>query len=193
MSRLSSLRLPAALLGVAALLVMTASAAAPALDFTMDSLDGESVDLKDEYAGKVVLFVNVASRCGFTPHYEGLQALYEEHKDDGLVVIGVPCNQFGGQEPGSAAEIAEFCQSKYGVTFPMMAKVDVKGPDAAPLYEYLTSNADPSGDVKWNFEKFVVGRDGTIAARFPSSTAPSDPLLVGTLERELAKKADPAK
>ena len=164
---------------------MSADAAAPALDFKMTTLDGKTVDLEEAYAGKVVLIVNVASRCGYTPQYEGLQELYEQHKDDGLVILGVPCNQFGGQEPGTASEIAQFCQSNYGVTFPMLSKVDVKGDSAAPLYEYLTSNANPSGDVSWNFEKFLIGRDGTIKGRFGSGTAPNNAVFLDAIKAEL--------
>lgn len=166
---------------------MPADAAAPALDFEMTTLDGKSVDLEKEYGGKVVLMVNVASQCGFTRQYAGLQELYEEYKDDGLVVIGVPCNQFGGQEPGSAEQIAQFCDSKFGVTFPMLSKVDVNGSDAAPLYQYLTANADPSGQIRWNFEKFLIGKDGKVVARYGSSTEPDDAALVKQIETELAK------
>ena len=188
-SKLTSLSARAVLVALVGCVgfAMPADAAAPALDFEMTTLDGESVDLEKEYGGKVVLMVNVASQCGFTRQYAGLQELYEEYKDDGLVVIGVPCNQFGGQEPGSAEQIAQFCDSKFGVTFPMLSKVDVNGSDAAPLYQYLTANADPSGQIRWNFEKFLIGKDGKVVARYGSSTEPDDAALVKQIETELAK------
>ena len=176
-----------ALLGLTLGSTMSADAAAPALDFEMTTLDGQPVDLEKEYAGKVVLVVNVASKCGFTRQYKGLQELYETYGEDGLVVLGVPCNQFGGQEPGSSEDISSFCESKFGVTFPMLSKVDVNGEDAAPMFQYLTSKSDPSGKVKWNFEKFLIGRDGQIVARYPSSTEPDDALLVNQIKTELAK------
>ena len=182
-AKFATLCLSAVLLATA----MSADAAAPALDFEMTTLDGTPIDLEKEFAGKVVLFVNVASRCGYTGQYEGLQSLYESHKDKGLVVVGVPCNQFGGQEPGSAGEIAQFCQKNYGVTFPMLEKVDVNGSDAAPLYKYLTTHSDPTGDVSWNFEKFLVGRDGKLAARFGSGTKPGSRELMSAIETELNK------
>jgi glutathione peroxidase len=153
---------------------------------TMKKLDGGEVDLGG-YRGKVVLIVNVASRCGYTPQYAGLQKLYDSHKDQGLVVLGVPANEFGGQEPGSDSEIAAFCSDRYGVSFDMLSKVVVKGPDICPLYKTLTTSADPPGDVKWNFEKFLIGRDGRIVGRFASRVAPDDPQLVAAIEKELAK------
>ena len=165
-----------------------AMAATNALDFKMNTLDGKPVDLAKAYEGQVVLVVNVASKCGYTYQYSGLQELYERHKDDGLVVLGVPCNQFGGQEPGTATEIAQFCDANYGVTFPMLEKVDVNGPDTAPLYEHLKSEADPSGDIRWNFEKFLIGRDGQVKARYGSGTEPDDDKLLAAIKEELAKK-----
>jgi glutathione peroxidase len=129
----------------------------PVLKFTMKGLDGKDVDLS-QYQGKVVLIVNVASQCGYTPQYKGLQQLYETYKKDGLVILGVPANEFGKQEPGTDKEIAEFCTSNYGVTFPMLSKVVVKGKDQVPLYKFLTSKeTDPkfAGDIKWNFTKFL--------------------------------------
>lgn len=156
--------------------------------FTMTSLDGKKVDLA-KYKGKVILAVNVASRCGYTPQYTGLQELHEKYKERGLVVIGVPCNQFGHQEPGSSEEIAEFCSTEYGVTFPMLAKVDVNGDEACDLYQYLTSQENANtekGQVKWNFEKFLIGPDGKVLARFRSGTAPSDKELVEMIEKSLA-------
>ncbi len=162
-----------------------------ALDFKMKTLDGKDFDL-DKFAGKVVLVVNVASKCGYTPQYEQLQAIYKRFADKGLVVAGFPCNQFGGQEPGTADEIREFCRANYGVTFPMFAKVDVNGPDACPLYKYLTSlDVQPKGEgkVSWNFEKFLISRDGKVIARFPSRTKPDDPELVKLIETQLQKKS----
>jgi glutathione peroxidase len=157
------------------------------LKFDMTAIDGKKADLS-QYAGKVILFVNVASRCGYTPQYKGLQELYTKYKDRGLVVIGVPANNFGGQEPGTNEEIAQFCSTNYGVTFPMLAKVSVKGNDITPLYKYLTENAQPPGDVKWNFEKFLIGRDGKILARFPSAVRPEDPKFIEQIEKALDSK-----
>ena len=152
----------------------------------MKLLDGSACDL-GQYKGKVVLIVNVASRCGYTSQYAGLQKLYEAHKDKGLVVLGFPANEFGAQEPGSDAEIAQFCSSKYGVTFPMFSKIVVKGAGIAPLYKTLTETATPPGDVKWNFEKFLIGKDGKVAARFMTRTTPDDPQVVKAVEAALAK------
>ncbi len=136
--------------------------------------------------GKAVVFVNVASKCGYTPQYEGLQALYEARRDEGLVVVGVPSNQFGGQEPGNAEQIQQFCKLNYGVTFPLLEKQDVKGPNQSPLYARLVGSGVGGGaDVKWNFEKFVVGRDGRVLARFPSRVTPADPKLAAAIDRAL--------
>ena len=156
------------------------------LSGTMKSIDGEDVDL-GSYEGKVVLIVNVASRCGATPQYAGLQALYEKYKDQGFVVLGFPANDFGRQEPGSDEQIKEFCTTKYDVTFPMFSKITVKGPDRPALYEVLTTEADPSGEIGWNFEKFLIARDGTIAGRFKTRVSPDDADLVAAIEAELAK------
>jgi glutathione peroxidase len=156
------------------------------LSGSMKKIDGTSVDLAG-YKGKVVLVVNVASRCGYTPQYKGLQALYDKYKDKGLVVLGFPANEFGGQEPGTDAEIATFCSSKYGVTFDMFSKIVVKGPGISPLYKTLTEKADPAGDVKWNFEKFLIGRDGRIIGRYATRVSPDDGGLVQAIEAELAK------
>lgn len=157
-----------------------------AFDFEMKSLGGESVDL-EKYKGKVVLVANTASRCGATPQYADLQALYEKYKDDGLVILGFPCNQFGGQEPGTSEQISSFCQVNYGVTFPMFSKVDVNGADEAPLFSYLKSTAEDSGDVSWNFEKFLVGKDGKVLERFRTGTNPSDANVVASIESALGK------
>jgi glutathione peroxidase len=152
----------------------------------MKGIDGKPVDLA-AYKGKVVLVVNVASRCGYTGQYAGLQKLYDSQKDKGLVILGFPANDFGAQEPGSDAQIAEFCSAKYGVTFPMFAKITVKGPDKAPLYKSLTEAADPKGEVSWNFEKFLIGKDGAVIGRFKSGVAPDDAKLVQAIEAALAK------
>ncbi|MBX7106812.1 MAG: glutathione peroxidase [Gemmataceae bacterium] len=160
------------------------------LSYTMKSLDGQDVDLS-KYKGKVVLVVNVASECGLTGQYKPLQRLHEKYKDQGFVVLGFPCNQFGSQEPGSAEEIKTFCTKNYGVTFDMFSKVDVNGDNAAPLYKTLTATATKPagpGKISWNFEKFLIGRDGQVVARFNPRTEPSDEQVVTAIESELAKK-----
>jgi glutathione peroxidase len=183
----------ASLLMGACTMVATASAAekTPAvLDFKMKSLSGKDVELS-KYQGKVVMIVNVASRCGATPQYEQLQALHDKYKDKGLVILGFPSNQFGAQEPGTAEDIAKFCKDNYSVTFDMFDKIDVKGPEAAALYKHLTSpETDPkfAGDVKWNFEKFLIGRNGEIIGRFATRVKPDAPEVISALEAELAKK-----
>jgi len=157
-------------------------------EFTVRTIDHQDKSLED-YCGKTLLIVNVASRCGLTPQYEGLQALYAKYKDRGLEILGFPCNQFAGQEPGTEEEILSFCSSKYDVTFPLFEKVDVNGEGRAPLYAWLTSQAtspDGPGDVKWNFAKFVVGPDGLVKARFIPPTAPNDPALISAIEQSLA-------
>lgn len=162
-----------------------------ALRFKMTSLLGEEVDLA-RYQGKVVMIVNVASKCGYTPQYEQLQQLHENYAERGLAILGFPCNQFLWQEPGTAAEIGEFCRMNYGVTFDMFAKVDVKGKNACELYRYLTSlDTKPKGTGKigWNFEKFILDRRGHVVARFGASTKPDAPEVVAIIERELAKPA----
>ena len=153
-------------------------------ELELPRLNGKPESLS-AYDGKVVLAVNVASKCGFTPQYAGLQALQDRYADRGLVVLGFPCNQFFSQEPGSAEQIQEFCSINYGVTFPLFAKLDVKGPAQHPLYTILSEVADDSGkagNVKWNFEKFVIGRDGRAVRRFRSKVVPEDPSLVGAIE-----------
>jgi glutathione peroxidase len=144
-------------------------------DFTATTLSGEGRDLS-AYAGDVVLVVNTASKCGFTPQYAGLEELYAAHKDDGFVVLGFPCNQFGGQEPGSEEEIGEFCQLNYGETFPMFEKVDVNGDDAHPLFTWLKKEKSGllGGKIKWNFTKFLIGRDGQVIDRYAPTTKPED-------------------
>jgi glutathione peroxidase len=150
----------------------------------LSRLDGKPESLS-AYSGKVVLAVNVASRCGFTPQYAGLQALQDRYSDRGFTVLGFPCNQFFHQEPGSAEQIQEFCSINYGVTFPLFAKLDVKGEGQHPLYSILTESADDSGkagNVSWNFEKFLVGRDGHVVRRFRSKVVPEDPMLIEAIE-----------
>jgi glutathione peroxidase len=160
------------------------------LRFKMNSLAGTPVDLA-RYRGKVILIVNVASECGYTPQYEGLQALHAKYAGQGLAVLGIPSNDFGGQEPGTNEQIAAFCKKNYGVQFDMFAKVPVTGKDQAPLYRYLTSreaNAKLAGPVRWNFEKFLIARDGTVVARFASDVEPESDELLRALWGELAKK-----
>jgi len=162
-----------------------AAAEKTVIDLPLTALDGTPL-AADTLKGRAVLFVNVASKCGYTPQYEGLQALYEARRDDGLVIVGVPSNQFGGQEPGTAEQIQEFCKLNYGVTFPLLEKQDVKGPNQSELYARLVgSEAGGGQDVAWNFEKFVVGRDGRVVARFPSRVAPSAPELAAAIDRAL--------
>lgn len=159
------------------------------LGFKMNSLSGEEVDLA-KYKGKAMLIVNVASRCGLTPQYAQLQEVHEEYADKGLAVLGFPCNQFGRQEPGTAKEISEFCSNEYGVTFDMFAKADVNGNDASPLYKYLTSlEADPvgSGSISWNFEKFIVDREGNVIARFSPRTKPDAPEVIAAIKKALGE------
>jgi glutathione peroxidase len=178
----------------AALLTMaqtkpTGSAKVPAaLNFTMNSLDGKPVDLS-KYQGQVVLMVNVASQCGFTPQYAGLESLHKKYAAKGLRILGFPANEFGQQEPGTNAEISEFCTKNYGVEFDMFSKIVVKGPGQAPLYQFLTSrqtNPKFSGDVEWNFEKFLIGRNGEVIGRFVSEVEPLSPQMVGAIEKALA-------
>jgi glutathione peroxidase len=161
------------------------------LRFTMKSLDDQDIDLT-RYAGRVVMIVNVASKCGFTPQYKQLQQLHEKYAEQGLSILGFPCNQFLWQEPGSATAIQEFCRVNYGVTFDLFAKVDVKGKNACDLYKYLTAlDTQPkgAGKIGWNFEKFLIDRNGNVVARFGSRTKPDAPEVVEAIERELAKPA----
>jgi glutathione peroxidase len=160
------------------------------LNFTMKGIDGKDVDLS-KYQGKVVLIVNVASKCGYTPQYEGLQALHEKFAEKGLVVLGVPANDFGKQEPGTNEEIAKFCESKYKVKFDMLSKTVVKGDGQCDLYKYLTSkDTDPkfAGDIKWNFTKFLISRDGEIVSRFEPKVEPKSDDVIKAIETELGKK-----
>lgn len=159
----------------------------PVLDFTMKNIDGKDIKLAD-YQGSVLLMVNVASKCGLTPQYEQLEALNKKYKDQGLKVLAFPANNFGGQEPGSNAQIKSFCTNKYNVTFDLFAKVSVKGDDKCPLYAYLTDetkNAPNGGDIKWNFTKFLVDRNGKVLARFEPRTGPMDKEVVEKIETAL--------
>jgi len=160
-------------------------AAGSLYDFTLTDIEGEPQPLK-EYEGKVVVIVNTASRCGLTPQYEGLEALYQKYKDKGLVVLGFPANEFGNQEPGTNEEIAEFCSTKYDVTFPMFSKIVVKGNGMHPLYKWLVASTG-GADIEWNFAKFVIGRDGKIVKRFAPRVTPSDATFIETIEQELTK------
>lgn len=159
------------------------------LDHDIDALDGGPLD-RQVLEGSAVLIVNVASKCGLTPQYAGLERLHERFRDRGFNVLGVPCNQFAGQEPGTAEEIQTFCSTTYGVTFPMTAKVDVNGPNRHPLYEELTAVADAegaAGDVQWNFEKFLVAPDGAVVGRFRPTVDPEAPELVDAIEAVLPR------
>jgi glutathione peroxidase len=164
--------------------VMTASlfGASSVHEFTLNSIEGKPAPLS-AYQGKVVLIVNVASRCGFTPQYAGLEALYERYKDRGFVILGFPANNFGGQEPGTNEEIKTFCSTKYNVTFPMYSKISVKGDDKAPLYQFLT---DATGsEIQWNFTKFLVDKSGKVVARFESKVTPDSPDVAAAIEKAL--------
>ncbi len=160
----------------------TLSGASGAYDFTLNSIDGKATPLAG-FKGKVTLIVNVASQCGFTPQYAGLEALYEKYRDHGFVIAGFPANNFGGQEPGTNEEIKQFCNRNYSVKFPMFAKISVKGADKAPLYQYLTDTM--GGDVQWNFTKFLVDKNGKVIKRFDSSVEPDSPELVSAIEAAL--------
>ena len=193
---------PEVILMRSTILIVLALAAAPqgkpqdnskapsVLNFAMNSLDGKPVNLS-RYQGDVVLMVNVASQCGYTPQYEGLQELHRRYAARGLRILGFPANDFGAQEPGSNAEISEFCQKNYGVQFDMFSKIVVLGPGKAPLYQYLTStrtNPKFAGEVEWNFEKFLIGRDGQVIARFRSPVEPLSREVLAAIESALSKK-----
>ena len=164
-------------------MVMTASVfgASSVHEFTLNSIDGKPAPLS-AYQGKVVLIVNVASRCGFTPQYAGLEALYEKYKDRGFAILGFPANNFGSQEPGTNEEIKTFCSSKYNVTFPMYSKISVKGDDKAPLYQFLTATG---GEIQWNFTKFLVDKSGKVVARFEPKVTPESPEVAEAIEKAL--------
>ncbi len=172
---------------LSAAVISMAATASGIYDFTLRSIDGQPVSLRS-YHGKVLLLVNVASRCGYTPQYAGLESLYEKYKDHGLVIVGVPANNFGGQEPGTNEEIKTFCTRKYNVSFTMMSKVSVLGPDKIPLYAFLTDssiNPNIGGDIKWNFTKFLFDRNGRPVARFEPAVAPDSPQVVTAIEGAL--------
>ena len=161
--------------------------ASSVLDFTLNSIDGKAAPLSD-YHGKVVMIVNVASKCGYTPQYTGLEKIYEKYKAQGFVILGFPANNFGLQEPGTNEEIKTFCSSKYQVTFPMYAKISVKGDDKTPLYQFLTDpkiNPATGGEIKWNFTKFLVDRNGKVIERFESAITPESPEVTGAIEKAL--------
>lgn len=165
--------------------------AAPIYRFEVDSIDGTPVKLST-YSGKVLLMVNVASKCGYTPQYAGLEQLYEKYQADGLVVLGFPANNFGSQEPGTNEEIKTFCTTRYNVTFPMFAKISVKGDDIHPLYKFLTdptTDPDFAGPITWNFNKYLIGRDGNVIRRYDSKVEPLSPELTGDIESALGKEA----
>jgi len=169
--------------------------AAEIQDIKLNDINDKPTSLK-AYSGKVILLVNVASQCGNTPQYKGLEAMYEKYKAKGFVIVGVPCNDFGAQEPGSAEEIVKFCTDNYQVTFPLMAKIHVKGPEQHPLYAALTQDKNipgPKGDIDWNFAKFVIGRDGKVIKRFANRVQPEDADLVKTVETALGAETMGAK
>jgi glutathione peroxidase len=158
-------------------------------DFTLNSIDGQPSPLSS-FKGKVVMLVNVASKCGYTPQYSALESTYEKYKDRGLVIVGIPANNFGAQEPGTNEEIKTFCSRKYNVTFPMMAKVSVKGLDQTPLYQFLTDktlNPTTGGEIKWNFTKFIFDRDGNAIARFEPEVTPDSSQVTAAIEKALGK------
>jgi len=174
---------------LAALIIMPALLHAGSIyDIPVKDIDGKDTTLA-AYKGKVVLIVNVASHCGYTPQYKNLEAVYKKYKDQGFVVLGFPCNQFGGQEPGTNDEIKQFCTSKYDVTFPLFDKIDVNGANRHPLYVALAGETSPfPGNIKWNFTKFLIGRDGKILNRFDSKVTPDSPEATAAIEAALAAK-----
>jgi glutathione peroxidase len=173
---------------IGAMLTMTTSliAGSGLYGFTLNSIDGKPAPLAD-YKGKVVLIVNVASRCGYTPQYTALEATYEKYKAQGFVILGFPANNFGAQEPGTNEEIKTFCTRKYNVSFPMYSKISVKGDDQAPLYSFLTKETGPgiAGDIKWNFTKFLVDRNGNVVQRFEPAATPDSQEVTAAIEKQL--------
>lgn len=169
-------------------LLMTDNTDTSIYNFNLKDIDGNEVSL-EQYKGKVLMIVNVASKCGYTPQYEGLQNIYESYKDEGFVILGFPANNFKGQEPGSNEEIKEFCTLEYGVEFPMFSKVSVKGDDQAELFKYLTSQPNPDfeGDIEWNFEKFLISKDGSLTRRFRSAVKPESEEIAEAIKNELTK------
>jgi len=188
--------LTALLLTLAVAMTSSASAAESVHEFKMRSLKGQEVDFS-QYKNKVLLIVNTASECGLTGQYEQLQAMHKQYKDKGLIILGFPCNQFGKQEPGTDADISEFCLENYGVEFAMFSKIDVNGKDSAALYKYLKTEApleddgkkkgDAKDDIRWNFEKFVVGKDGTVAGRFSPRVKPDADEVITLINKKLAE------
>ncbi len=177
-----------AILCALALVQVVSAATASLYDIPLKDINGKPVSLKD-YKGKVVLLVNVASKCGYTPQYTALQAVHQKYASKGFTVIGIPCNDFGAQEPGTNDEIKQFCSAKYNVTFPLMDKVHVKGAEQHPLYAALTGKDSPfPGDIKWNFGKFLIGKDGKIINRYDSKVTPDSSELTADIERALAAK-----
>ena len=177
-----------ALLALAAVQIVSADTTKSIQDIPLKDINGKPTSL-GAYKGNVILLVDVASQCGFTPQYKGLEATYKKFKDQGLVIVGVPSNDFGGQEPGTAEEIKSFCEKNYGVTFPLMEKVSVKGPEQHPLYTALTGRgAAFPGDVKWNFGKFLIGRDGKVLSRYDSKVTPESVELTKAIEGAIATK-----
>jgi glutathione peroxidase len=181
-------RLPFRILAFGVLLIMATSlfAGSGVYNFTLNSIDGQPAPLA-AYQGKVVLLVNVASQCGYTPQYSALEAIYEKYKDQGFVILGFPANNFGAQEPGTNEEIKTFCTRKYSVTFPMYSKISVKGADQAPLYTYLTKETGTgiAGDIKWNFTKFLVDREGKVIQRFEPAVTPDSKAVTAAIEKQL--------
>lgn len=169
---------------LAAVLVLNPASIA---DFTLPNIDGKPTSFR-EFRGKALLIVNVASRCGLTPQYEGLQKLYTTYRQQGLIVLGFPANNFGNQEPGTNQEIKQFCSTQYSVTFPMFAKVSVNGTDRAPIYQWLIDRSGDPKDIEWNFGKFLVHRDGVTVERFSPRVRPEDPALKSAIEKALAKR-----
>ena len=175
------------LVAAAALAALPISTAAGSIyEFTMKDIDGKDVPLK-KFEGKVLLVVNVASKCGLTPQYTALEQAYEKYKDRGFLVLGFPANEFGGQEPGTDAEIKTFCTGKYNVTFPMFSKIVVKGDGIHPLYQWLLASTDNHADIEWNFAKFLVGKDGKVIKRFSPKTKPDDPSVVKAIDEAIAR------
>ena len=174
------------LAGVILVMATSLSAGSGLYSFTLNSIDGKPTPLAD-YKGKVILLVNVASQCGYTPQYGALEAIYEKYKDRGFVILGFPANNFGAQEPGTNEEIKTFCSRKYNVTFPMYAKISVKGDDLAPLYSYLTKETGTgiAGDIQWNFTKFLVDRNGNVVQRFEPAVTPDSSQVTSAIEKQL--------
>jgi glutathione peroxidase len=174
------------LLGGFLVMSLSAHATQDLFSVPLQTIDGKAATLND-YKGKTLLIVNTASRCGYTPQYEGLEEIYSKYQAKGLVVLGFPSNDFGGQEPGSNGEIKKFCTVKFHVDFPMFAKGPVKGDAKQPLYAYLTANAPQKGEIKWNFEKFLISPDGNVVGRFDSKVKPTDTTLTAAIEKNLPK------